>query len=229
MEIDPKEVKKIKRNYEKKYLKIISNCKRNKYKQIPISDLEELLSFSKQLNDKEGIFDLYNNYKRFIPTTLLKEIESYLLIKKEIKEVKKTFSNEVKKEEVKYKTAIQFNFKSYDELGESTKELLNHYNDEGYLFKVAKKYKTFNNDEEEKIIEQMDKNINNAVKVYWSNDEELKIIIYGNEEKLTVLDAIEKYKDNVYFMIHLNFLLGLSIYTSYDAYIREKPIVRVLK
>ena len=75
----------------------------------------------------------------------------------------------------------------------------------------------------------MDKNINNAVKVYWSNDEELKIIIYGNEEKLTVLDAIEKYKDNVYFMIHLNFLLGLSIYTSYDAYIREKTIVRVLK
>ena len=104
--------------------------------------------------------------------------------------------------------------------------MLELYKQKGYLFEVAKQHKSFDNDSDRMILENIDARNGDSIRVYWANESELKIIINHNSEVLTVLEALDKYKDNKDFLMHLNYLLGLSLYTPSSAYFDEDVLIR---
>ena len=243
MEVNPKNIKKVTKTYQKKISDIIKNCDKKKYKTVPDSELLEVLSMAKSINDKKEILNLYNNYKNFISEGVKNKVEDFLGIKKEV--VKKRMpEQEADKQEVKpeiedilaaKEAFYSVEYELLDELPQETIELLNHYKEEGFVFSTMKKYKVYSNDKESRAISNADKRSPVNIAIFWSNEKELSIVIGQKSEKLTVLQALEKYHDNKYFMMHLNYLLGLYLYTPSNEYFngneiaKEKSIVRVLK
>ena len=225
MKDDPKTVKKL----DKLLAKIYTKCDKKKYSKIPNEELSEVLNIATSLEDKEQIRYLYIKYKTFIPDSFLKKIENMLGIKKETEKkdvaVKEISTSII--EPVKYvDDNLDYKSKSYDELPKETKESIEQFKKLGFLFPVTKTIKRYSNYEEELIYDEMEKSYGSTVQVYWSNDTKLSVKVHGPVEKLSLPDAVKKYKDNPYFMVRLNHLLGLSIYTPYTVYIDDEEIER---
>ena len=229
MKVDPKKVKKL----DKLLTKIYAKCDKKRYTKIPDTDLKEVLALIQSVQDKSQIMYLYTNYKTFISDNLLREVETILGISNGTKKepVKRQELSQVQQQVVKsepkmeiFKYVDNFGFKPYEELPEHTKEVLESLKRNGFLFKVAKTYKkldSFEDDQERKTAEDL---CINHIVVHWVNDELLYIEVGTEKSRMKVLDAVRKYKDNPEFMMKLNLLLGLSIYTPASAYSDEFKI-----
>jgi hypothetical protein len=244
MDVNPKNIKKITKAYQKKVSDITKNCDKKKYKKVPDNELLEVLDMAKSINDKKEILNLYNNYRSFISDGVIKKIEDFLGIKKDKTKKLEPKQEEQPRIEPKPKSndleaaRAAFNSFSYeplDEIPEETKEILRHYKEEGFLFSVMKKYKVYFNEIEKRALTKLDEASPIKVDVFWSNETQIKVVVGKGSDKLTVIEALEKYGDNKYFMMHLNHLLGMYLYTPIEEYfdgmqnIEDKPNVRVLK
>lgn len=224
-----KDIKKIKKKLNSKVDKIISNCEKGKYKIIPVNELVEILSLSKEINNVDQIQYLYDNYKKYIPGELLLEIKRLL----GIEEIKKAKTVEIVPNVTE--STIQdanisiipivfsidnFENMTYEDLPEETKKSLEQYKKEGFIFKIAKTHTKFDieSDRKRNLLSEIDLKYERNVSICWKNNTELRITMHSATEQMTVLEAVKKFKDDHIFMMHLNYLLGLSLYTPGEAY-----------